>query len=95
MKSRDEYIRTMQAKLEEWNAEIDVLSAKADKAAADVRNEYKEQIAALKVKQVAARQKIEELKHAGESALGDMKRGLEEAWSAMGKAIDAARSRFK
>lgn len=95
MKSRDEYIRKMQAKLEEWNAEIDTLSAKADEVAADVRNEYKEQIESLKVRQAAARQKIEELKHAGESALGDMKTGLEAAWSAMGKAIDAARLRFK
>lgn len=95
MKSREEYIRTMQAKLEEWNAEIDILSAKADDVTADVRKEYSEQIASLKAKQASARQKIEELQHAGESALGDMKSGIELALTAMGEAIDSARSRFK
>jgi len=95
MKSREEYIRTMQAKLEEWNAEIDTLSAKADEVKADAKKEYTEQIESLKVRQEAARKKIEELQHAGESALGDMKSGIELAWSALGEAIDSARSRFK
>jgi uncharacterized coiled-coil DUF342 family protein len=95
MSSRDEYIRKMQAKLEEWNAEIDTLTAKAGEVKADVRNEYNGQIESLKAKQAAARQKIEELQQAGESAWGDLKSGIELAWSAMGEAIDSARSRFK
>lgn len=95
MSSRDEYIRKMQAKLEEWNAEIDALTAKADKVTADVKNEYNEQIESLKAKQAAARQKIEELQQAGEGAWEDLKSGIELAWSAIGEAIDSARSRFK
>jgi len=95
MNSRDEYIRKMQAKLEEWNAEIDTLTAKAGEVAGDVKNEYNEQIESLKVKQAAARQKIEALQQAGESAWGDLKSGMELAWSAMEEAIDSARSRFK
>ena len=95
MNSKEEYIRKMQAKLEELNAEIDTLTAKAGEVRADVRNEYNEQIASLKTKQVAARQKIEELQQAGESAWKDLKSGIELAWSAMGEAIDSARSRFK
>jgi uncharacterized coiled-coil DUF342 family protein len=95
MNSRDEYIRKMQAKLEEWNAEIDTLAAKAGKVSEEVRNEYNEQIESLKAKQTAGRQKIEELQHSGESAWGDLKSGIELAWTAMGEAIDSARSRFK
>ena len=95
MNSKEEYIRKMQAKLEELNAEIDTLTAKAGEVRADVKNEYNEQIASLKTKQVAARQKIEELQQAGESAWKDLKSGIELAWSAMGEAIDSARSRFK
>jgi uncharacterized coiled-coil DUF342 family protein len=95
MKSRDEYIRTMQAKLEEWNVEIDILSAKADEVTADVKSEYNEQVKSLKAKQATARQKIEELQHAGEGAWGDVKSGLELAWTAMGEALDSARSRFR
>jgi hypothetical protein len=85
----------MQVKLEEWNAEIDILTAKAGKVGTEVKNEYLEQIAALKSKQAAARQKIEELQHAGEGAWEDMKSGIELAWDALGEAIDSARSRFK
>ena len=95
MSSRDEYMRKMQAKLEEWNAEIEMLTAKAGKATADVKTEYNEQIESLKAKQAAARQKIAELQQAGESAWVDLKSGMELAWTAMGEAIDSARSRFK
>jgi hypothetical protein len=95
MSTKDEYIRRMQAKLEEWNTEIDALTAKAGKVGTDVKNEYHEQIEALKVKQAGARQKIEELQHAGEGAWEDMKSGIELAWTAMGEAVDSARSRFK
>jgi chromosome segregation ATPase len=95
MNSRDEYIRKMQAKLEEWNTEIDRLSAKADEVTADVKNEYRGQIELLKGKQAAARQKIEELQHAGEGAWEDLKSGVDMAWTAIGEAIDSARSRFR
>jgi len=95
MSSRDEYVRKMQAKLEQWNAEIDTLTAKAGEVKADVRNEYNEQIESLKSKQAAARQKIEEVQQAGEGAWGDLKSGIELAWTAMGDAVDSARSRFK
>lgn len=95
MNSRDEYVRKMQAKLEEWNAEIDTLTAKAGKATSDIKDEFNEQIGALKVKQATARQKIEELQQSGESAWKDLKSGIELAWTAMGEAIDSVKSRFK
>jgi uncharacterized coiled-coil DUF342 family protein len=95
MSNRDEYIQKMQAKLEEWNADIDSLTAKASEVSADVRSEYNEQIASLKTKQAAARQKIEELQQAGESAWEDLKAGIELARTAIGEAIDSARARFR
>lgn len=95
MSTREEYIRRMQEKLEEWNVDIDNLSAKASEVSADVRSEYNEQIAALKVKQAAARQKIDEMQKSGESAWKDLKAGIELAWSAIGEAVDSAKSRFK
>ena len=95
MSNRDEYVRKMQAKLDEWNDEIDILTAKAGGVTADVKKEYNEQIESLKVKQAAARQKIVELQQAGESVWKDVKSGVDLAWTAMGEAIDSARSRFK
>ena len=95
MSSRDEYVRKMQAKLEEWNAEIDTLTAKAGKVTAEVRSELSEQLESLKAKQAVARQKIEEVQHAGEGAWEDLKSGIERAWTALGEAIASVRSRFK
>lgn len=95
MSSRDEYIRRMQAKLEEWNAEIDRLTAKAGDVTAEVKIEYSDHIESLKAKQATARQKLEELQQAGESAWGDLKSGIELAWTAMGEAIDSAKDRFR
>ena len=95
MNSRDQYVRRMQEKLEEWNTEIDTLSAKADKVTADIRSEYAEQISAIKEKQAAARQKIEEIQQSGESAWEDLKSGMELAWTAIGEAVDSAKTRFK
>jgi hypothetical protein len=95
MNSRDQYVRKMQAKLDEWNAEIDALAAKAGRAAAELKLEYDEQIGALKAKQLVAREKLGELQQASEIAWEDLKAGMEQAWSAMGEAVDTARSRFR
>jgi uncharacterized coiled-coil DUF342 family protein len=95
MSNREEYIRKMQEKLEEWNAEIDTLTAKAGKIGTDVKNEYHEQIETLKVKLTGARGKIEEFKHSGDGAWEDMKSGIELAWTALGEAVDSAKLRFK
>ena len=95
MSSRDEYVRKMQDKLTELNADIDKLAAKAGEVSADLRSEYNEQMTTLKAKQAAARQKIEEVKKSGESAWEDLKAGADLAWTAIGEAIDSAKSRFK
>ena len=95
MSNREEYIHKMQAKLEEWNAEIDTLTIKAGEVTAQIKNEYREQIESLKTKQANARQKIDELQNSGEGALGDLKTGIELAWASLGEAVDSARSRFK
>lgn len=95
MSTRDEYIRKMHAKLDELNTEIDVLTKRAGGATAEVMQTYHEQIELLKAKQAVAREKLEELQHAGGSAWEDMKSGIDLAWSAIGEAIDSARSRFK
>ncbi len=95
MNTKNEYIRKMQAKLEELSIEIDKLTARKDEIKADVKVEYDEMIAALKVKLDGARLKTEELKHAGEHAWEDLKTGIDAVKTSIGEAIESARSRFK
>jgi len=95
MSTREEYVKKLQAKLEEWNADIDKLSARAGEVKSELRHEYAEQLEALKAKQAVARQKFEELQKCGESAWEDLKAGMELAWNAVSEAIDSAKSRFR
>lgn len=95
MSTRDEYVRKMQAKLEEWNADIDSLTNRASEVSVNVSHEFNEQIALLKAKQAVAHQKIEELQKDGGSAWEDLKAGIDLAWTAIGESIDSAKSRFK
>ncbi len=88
MNKRDEYVRNLRSKLEEWSTEIDTLTVRAREISADAKIDYKEQIESLKAKREAARQKIDELQQTGESAWEDVKSGVEFAWSALSEAID-------
>jgi hypothetical protein len=95
MNNKDQYVRMMHAKLDQWQAEVDLLSARAKQAAAGLRIEYGEQIDSLAGKQALARQKLKELEKSGADAWEDLKTGIEAAWKAMAEGLDSARSRFK
>ncbi len=92
--SRDIFVKKMKAKLDEWNAEIDKLEAQSRQKGADVQADYQERIAELKSKRQDARQKLDKLQNAGESAWEDLKSGVELAAGALGDALKSARSRF-
>ena len=95
MTTKDEFVRKMHTKLDQWNAEIDSLKAKADTAEADARAEYNKQLEILRSKRDDARSKLHELEAAGESAWEDLKAGVELAWESVSEAVRSAASRFK
>lgn len=93
--SRDAFVKKMQAKLDEWNAEIDKLEAQSRQKEADLQQDYQRRIAELKTQRQEARQKLEKLQNAGESAWEDLKSGVELAAGALGDALKSARARFQ
>lgn len=94
MGSKEAYQKKLQAQLDEWDAEIAKLKAKADKAEAEARIEYYRKVEELRAMQKTASSKLAELKAAGDNAWQDLKKGLDKAWDDLGKAIKTARSRF-
>lgn len=94
MKTRDVYVKKVQAQLDDWDADIKKLRAKADKASANATLEYKSQIETLKQKRERAGKKLDELKSASDDAWEDLKKGLESATSALGNALKSAAARF-
>ncbi len=92
---RKEYEEKLDAQLDEWNAQIALLKAKADKGKAEAKIEYYKTIEALQQKQDEARAKLHELKTAGDEAGEDLKTGAEKAWAEVKTAFHAAISKFK
>jgi chromosome segregation ATPase len=95
MNNRDAYVQKMKAKLDEWNADLDKLSAKADAAEADAKLQYNKQIEGLRKQRDEARQKLEELASASDDAWDDVRQGVKSAWEKMSDAFSAALGRFK
>lgn len=92
---RDAYVQKLKAKMNEWNAEIDKIEAKADQADAESKIEYEKQVEDLRAKRKEVEDKMAELQQAGEGAWEDLKKGIESAWDSLGNALKSATSRFK
>jgi uncharacterized coiled-coil DUF342 family protein len=95
MSDRDAYVQKMKAKLDEWNAELEKLSAKADAAEADAKLKYNEQITMLRKQRDEARQQLDELVSASDDAWDDLRQGVESAWGKVSNAFRTALGRFK
>ena len=68
MEDRKTYVDKLTAQLKEWDAKIDELEAKTEKAQADMKLQYQEKVDKLKSKRKEADNKLKELKQAGDSA---------------------------
>jgi hypothetical protein len=95
MKTKDEYIDSLAAELKEWSAQIDLLTAKTEKATADVKLKYLEELEALRVKQHAAAAKMKELEEASGDAWVAVKQTADEVWDDLRAGIASAASKFK
>jgi len=93
--SRKAYEERIDAQLEEWNAQIALLKARADKAKAEAKIEYYKTIEALQHRQDEAKAKLHELKTAGDEAWEDLKTGAEKAWAEVKTAFHEAAAKFK
>jgi hypothetical protein len=95
MATKEAYQKRLEAQLKEWDATLAQLSAKAQKATADARIKYENELEHLKAKRAAAHKTLEELGRRSENAWEDMKDGAEKVWSEMSAAIEKAAARFK
>ena len=95
MTTRDEYIRKMHSRLDQWNNEIEALVARKDQVEESARAEFGSRLDDLRNRRDHAKQQLEQLQQASESAWQDMKAGIELAWDAVTQAIESARSRYK
>jgi phage host-nuclease inhibitor protein Gam len=80
MENRREYIDKMVARLKELESEISELEKIADKAVAEVKAEYRQQIKDLFLKKEELQNKVSKIQDASGNAWEDMKAGAELSW---------------
>ncbi len=95
MNKKQAYEEKFKAQLDELNAKIDVLKAKAKQSEASLKADYYESIEDLLKKRSEAQSKLEALREAGDDAWEDMRQGVEESWATFAAAVKSAVSRFK
>lgn len=93
--TRDELVRKMHSRLDQWNHEIDQLMAKKEHAEASARDEWNSRLNELRSHRDQAKQQLQQIEQASESAWGDIKSGAELAWNSVVTAIDSALSRYR
>jgi hypothetical protein len=92
---RKAYEEKIDAQLKEWNTEIALLNAKADKAKAEAKIEYYKTIETLQGKQDKARMKLQEIRTTSDDGWEDLKTGAENVWTEVNSAFQSAATRFK
>ncbi len=94
MSNRDTYVQKFKVQLDQWNAEIDKLEAKVQKASANLKIGYRKQIASLRDQRDQAKQKLLQVQDSSEDAWEELKQGAEDVWSRTKEAFSKARSKF-
>lgn len=84
MSKRDDYIAKMKLQLDELDAQMSKLEAKAQVAKDDARDKYKEEMAKLRHQSTLAKGKLDDLKAAGE-----------DKWDALVAEMEKVRDAFK
>lgn len=95
MSTKEAYEKKLEAQLAEWNADIEKLKAKANKAEGDIQLEYNKRIDDLHAMRESVEIKLHELKNSSGSAWEDLKVGLDGAFISLDEAVKSAISRFK
>jgi nucleotide-binding universal stress UspA family protein len=92
---RIRYEKQAEAELRELKNSIDRLRSWAGSSAAGAKSAYFEQVDALRVKEKAVKQKLNDLSRSGKDAWGDIRNGVQEALEDLDRAIKEAVAKFK
>lgn len=95
MDLQDAYRQMMADHMHEWNAQINLLEAKAKNVAADVRLKHAEEIVALRAKQHSAAKKIKEMENSSGDAWDLVKDTADRMWADLKTGVTEAQAQFE
>lgn len=94
MSDKNAYQEKMQAKIDEWKAEIDKLKAQAAQKGAEGKQEYGKMIESLENQHLNAQSKLAGLKERSQGAWEDLKIGIDNAISELGQSFQKVTGHF-
>ncbi|HQU98454.1 MAG TPA: hypothetical protein PLV19_07665 [Nitrosomonas sp.] len=95
MSDRDEYIKKIQSKLDEWDSDIDELKDKLAAASADAKIAIDDKLKQLSKQRDEISDKLEELEDAGEDVWEDIRDNIESGWKRVTAEFEDLVKRFK
>lgn len=95
MEIQESYKQKLAAQLKEWDAQINLLEARAENAGADIKVSRAKAIHELRAKQRAASEKLNELGKASGAAWDQVKATADKVWDELKSGIAEAHSKFK
>ncbi len=88
------YADKVSAQIDQTQAEISRLTAKAKESSADVRISIQKEVDDLKAKTQTAKASLGKVKEATSDAWEDAKGGAEGAWKELSSAVESAKRRY-
>ena len=95
MSKRDEYVARMKKQLDEWNEDLDSLEARLAEVTEPVRSKLEPQLSKARDSYANARQKLREIRGAGEESWEDLTDDVEHVWKTLRQAINYFKSQLK
>ncbi len=92
---RDAYVEKMKSSIDDWNAQIAKLQARAEQAQSDARAQYDKQLQELGRQRDEAQARMKEAQAASDKAWQDLHKGYEAAWDNIARAFQDAMGRFR
>lgn len=92
--TRDAYVERLKAKLDEWNAAVDRMSARSREIKAESRAEYEHLLTELRTKRADAQEKLSRLGTSAEGAWEELRAGADKVWKELQESVERFRSRF-
>jgi len=94
MMTRDETVRNLKHKLDQWNSDLDDLEKRMEKYEDARRNDLRQTLDDLREKRDEASKAFDKLKSASDDAFDDVRKGAQDAWDRMASSVDKAKQRF-
>lgn len=92
--TRDAYRQIFEARLKELEARIAILQARAEKASADAKIEFDQQLQVLNQKYMDARNRLKDWRASAEDAWDELRSGMEESLDELSEAVENAGKRL-